>query len=67
MDSGGHVYVSQPTGRLAGLTDLSEPIRAISRNYEQLAKRIRVFVSPRITALVTKQRRIDYRKELQAR
>jgi hypothetical protein len=26
-----------------------------------------VFVSPRITALVTKQRRIDYRKELQAR
>lgn len=47
MDSGGAVYVASEN-RLVPLTDLSDPIRSITTNYERLTKRVRIFFSPRL-------------------
>jgi len=48
LDDGGGVYIVDKNGRGHPLSDYSEPVRSIARNYERLTKQIRVFVSPRI-------------------
>jgi uncharacterized protein len=65
MDTGGAVYLDLPGAPAKPLNSLSDPIRAIDANYEQLAKRIRVFVSPRLGKSVGSVRRVEERKAVQ--
>ena len=53
MDSGGEVYVVLGNGTVETLARVSEPIRHVNDNYLHLAKRARLFVSPRLAAALT--------------
>jgi len=48
MDSGGDVFVVLGSGAVENLNNVSEPIRNINENYKHLAKRARLFASPRL-------------------
>lgn len=65
MDGGGAVYVSTSDGQLSPLANLSEPIRSISSNYELLAKRVRIFLSPRLAGMLHGSWRANDRVTLQ--
>lgn len=62
MDSGGHVYVKTAEGPIRLLEDMSRPVAAINENYQMLAKRVRIFISPRISAAVDKAVRGEKRE-----
>ncbi len=64
MDSGGPVYLVTPSGKLSPLVNLSDPVRQITANYEQLTKRVRIFVNPRLARFFGKARRIQIREQL---
>ena len=65
MDSGGSVYIDADRQTLTPITDLSDPIRAISKNYESLTKRMRIFVTPRVASQMPREWRTTHRPALQ--
>jgi HD superfamily phosphohydrolase len=52
LDSGGSVYVSAQRHAPLLLNEISEPVRSVIRNYDRMAKSIRVYVSPRLATLL---------------
>lgn len=66
MDSGGAVYMVDSMSRTLRLSDVSAPARSIDTNYEQLAKRIRFFISPRVAQFIEKRSRHEKRSVIQA-
>lgn len=66
MDSGGAVYVVAGGDVTVQLGDISEPVRSISKNYERLTKRIRLFVSPRVADSLTKKFGERFREDKRA-
>ena len=45
---GGRVMVQRADGEIRRLSEISEPVHFLAANYEALAKRARIFVSPRV-------------------
>ena len=61
-DSTGTAYVRFEDGSVRAIEEVSAPVNAIAQNYEQLTKRVRFFVSPRVSAVITKARRRESEK-----
>lgn len=65
VDSGGKVYVEHADGQMSQLSSLSQPVNHLARNYDELAKRARVFVSPRVAAHLSSDWRIRERPAIE--
>jgi hypothetical protein len=65
VDSGGKVYVEHADGRVLLLSELSQPVNHLGENYNVLAKRARVFVSPRIAQRLPDEWRIKTRPAIE--
>jgi HD superfamily phosphohydrolase len=65
MDSGGPVYFDLGKPELVTLATISEPIRSLNVNYEQLTKRVRFFISPRVAGSLGRERLTTRRGEFQ--
>ncbi len=63
LDSGGEVYIRERGTRLRALSDESEPIRAVIRNYDKLTQTIRCYISPRIAAQLKERFGEHFREE----
>lgn len=58
MDTGGIAYIdSSGIGGVRPLHEISKPVEAISSNYQQLTKRIRIFINPKLAETISKERR----------
>jgi HD superfamily phosphohydrolase len=66
MDSGGAVYIATERKGLVPLQQMSEPIHAISRNYDALTKRVRVFLAPRVAHTLSRGWKTTYRGMIQS-
>ena len=66
IDSGGEVYLLYHSDNLVPLSRVSEPVKSINTNYDALAKRVRVFISPRIAGTLDRAWPSRRRIELQA-
>jgi len=64
LDSGGRVYVRGGDGQVVPLASLSAPVREVDKNYEALAKRARIFVSPEIARYFPGNRRLELREQI---
>jgi serine/threonine protein kinase len=64
LNTPGQAYIVSDAAETIAVQELSPPIRWLSTNYDQLAKRIRFFISPRAAALVGDTRGPAERKEL---
>jgi hypothetical protein len=65
LDAGGEVYIAGDDGKARLLSDLSDPVRAISRHYQHLTKSIRVFASPRIANALTPEPYDKWRRTIE--
>jgi HD superfamily phosphohydrolase len=65
LDAGGEVYIAGDDGKAKLLSDLSDPVRAISRHYQHLTKSIRVFASPRIANALTPEPYDKWRRTIE--
>ena len=65
MDTGGSAYVIGPSDEAQPLSYISDPVRSINGNYDRLTKRVRFFVAPHVSTLVTKSFRTANRATIQ--
>lgn len=66
LDEGGDSYVLRPDGTAMPLSEASSIVSHIAEDYEKLAKRVRVFISPRFASKLPTRFRVDLRYRLQA-
>jgi HD superfamily phosphohydrolase len=48
LDSGGNIFINNYEGEVQPLESISAPVRTIKENYEKLAKKSRIFCSPKL-------------------
>lgn len=48
LDTSGSIYISMETGEVKAIEDIPGPIQRVLTDFERLAKRMRVFVHPRV-------------------
>jgi hypothetical protein len=64
LDAAGPIYVELDTGEVRSIEDIPGPIQRVATDFDRLAKRMRVFVHPRIVDSLSKDMLIAKRAEI---
>ena len=64
LDTAGPILIEMDNGEVRRIDTIPGPVQTVLTRFEQLAKRLRVFVSPRVADRLNKQILIDNRSEL---
>ena len=66
LDISGDIFIETENGSVVPIQNIPGPVQRIFTEFERLAKRLRVFVHPRIAHLIGKETLIARRDELLA-
>lgn len=64
LDTAGDIYIALDTGGYRRIADIPGPVQRVVTDFERLAKRMRVFLHPRLTSLLDKRMRLARRGDI---